>query len=340
MIVDPATAPVSGENGLATLHLSVAGGLTHFGAYVDTLQPGAYSSHRHWHENEDEFLYVLDGTATVRDDDGAHDLGPGDAVCWRHGDPNAHHVTNLGDVPCRYLIVGSRVAGDVCHYPDSGRRLVNGAARWVIYTATGEIEREGELPPELVGLPPVWGQPYDGTVRPRILRAAEREWVAETAYMHPILGGGLGPYQHCVLGDAGGLSQFGVHLEILPPGSRSSFRHWHEAEDEMVHVLSGEVVLVEDTGSILRPGDTACWPAGHPVGHCLENRNNQNVIYLAIGTRCTRDVIRYPDHELVTIRDGNQREYRDFHGRSRTIEKDTGCPQKSSSATSTTSEPQ
>ena len=80
MKVDPAQAPVSGENGVSTQHLSVAGGLTQFGAYIETLAPGAWSSHRHWHDSEDEFLYVLDGTVTLRDDNGMTDLQPGDAV--------------------------------------------------------------------------------------------------------------------------------------------------------------------------------------------------------------------------------------------------------------------
>lgn len=161
--------------------------------------------------------------------------------------------------------------------------------------------------------------------------------VTEDAYVHPVLGGGLGPDAHVVLGDLGGLTQFGVHLETLPPGSRSSFRHWHETEDEMVYVLSGEVVLIEDTETILGPGDAACWPAGLPVGHCLENRNNHDAKYLVFGARCTCDKIRYPDHDLVTIRDGNERRYTDFNGQSRTIQKDTGCSlRKSSSSSSTT----
>ncbi len=76
MIVDPATAPVSGDEGFRTLHLSAAGGLTQFGAYLDTLAPGAWSSHRHWHSAEDEFLFVLSGHPTLRDDSGLTDLAP------------------------------------------------------------------------------------------------------------------------------------------------------------------------------------------------------------------------------------------------------------------------
>ena len=135
MIVDPATAPTSGEKGFQTLHLSVAGGLTQFGAYLDTLDPGAWSSHRHWHSAEDEFIYLLSGTATLRDDTGMTDLFPGDAVCWRHGDPNGHHLTNRGDVPARWLIVGVARQGRHLHLsrrrppPDQRRRRHGGSRR-------------------------------------------------------------------------------------------------------------------------------------------------------------------------------------------------------------------
>lgn len=317
MIVAPASAPASGENGLSTRHLSVAGGLTQFGAYVETLQPQACSSQRHWHEAEDEFLFVLEGIATVIDDDGAHALAPGDAVCWRHGDPNAHHVTNQGGQPCRYLIVGSRVAGDVCHYPDSGKRLVNAATTWTLFNATGAVERSGALPPELLNLPADWGQPSDPALVARYLRAQGRTWVTEPAHTHPILGGGLGGYDHAILGEAGGLTQFGVHLERLPPGSSSSFRHWHEAEDEMVLILSGTPSLVEEQTRILAAGDMVCWPAGHPVGHHLQNRSASEAVYLTIGTRKSADVIHYPDHDLITHKNGPARRYTRADGRPR-----------------------
>lgn len=131
----------------------------------------------------------------------------------------------------------------------------------------------------------------------------------EDAYIHPVLGGGLGPYLHSVIGEAGGLTQFGVHLEVLPPGSRSSFRHWHEAEDEMVFMLAGELVLIENSETTLRVGDAACWPAGHPVGHQLENRSGTEARYLTIGTRSRTDRIHYPDHDLITEKDGPARKY-------------------------------
>lgn len=137
----------------------------------------------------------------------------------------------------------------------------------------------------------------------------------EDAYAHPVLGGGLGPYSWRGLGEAGGLTQFGCHLEELPPGSRSSFRHWHEAEDELVYMLTGEVVLIEDQETTLGPGDVAAWPKGHPVGHCLENRGTIPARYLVVGTRQATDIIHYPDHDLITHKDGTARRYTHADGR-------------------------
>lgn len=139
----------------------------------------------------------------------------------------------------------------------------------------------------------------------------------EDGSAHPVLGGGLGPYAHRIIGNPGGLTQFGVHLERLPPGSRSSFRHWHETEDEMIYVLTGEVVLVEDGETLLRAGDAACWPAGHPVGHCLVNRSDTDATYLVVGSRRQTDIIHYPDDDLITIKDGAARRYLHGDGRPR-----------------------
>lgn len=132
---------------------------------------------------------------------------------------------------------------------------------------------------------------------------------------HPVLGASLGPHAHAAIGDAAGLTQFGCHLERLPPGSRSSHRHWHEAEDELVYVLDGEVVLVEDIETVLRPGEAAAWRAGDPVGHCLENRSGRDALYLVVGTRRMHDVVHYPDAGLtLTITDRRHRVFTDATG--------------------------
>jgi uncharacterized cupin superfamily protein len=98
------------------------------------------------------------------------------------------------------------------------------------------------------------------------------------------------------IGDPGGLTQFGVFEEILQPGSRSSIRHWHMAEDEMIYLLEGEVVVTEGDGeTTLGPGEAATFPAGVELGHFLQNRSAQPCRYLVVGTRAPVDVITYPD---------------------------------------------
>lgn len=113
--------------------------------------------------------------------------------------------------------------------------------------------------------------------------------------------------QRVRLGDAGGLTQFGVNLLRLAPGVWSSQRHWHSAEDEFVYVLEGEVVLVSDGGEeVLRAGDCAGFKAGEPDGHHLQNRSDTEAVVLEVGSRNTdRDAVDYPDIDLA-IRAGSR----------------------------------
>jgi len=102
------------------------------------------------------------------------------------------------------------------------------------------------------------------------------------------------------LGDAAGLTQFGVNLLILPPGAWSSQRHWHTESDEFVYVLSGEVTLVTDGGEeILRAGDAAGFKAGDPNGHCLQNRSATEARVLEVGTRVATDAAHYADIDMI-----------------------------------------
>jgi uncharacterized cupin superfamily protein len=112
------------------------------------------------------------------------------------------------------------------------------------------------------------------------------------------------------LGAAAGLSQFGVNLLRLPPGSWSSQRHWHTGGDEFIYVLSGEVVLVTNGGEeVLRAGDAAGFPAGDTNGHCLQNRSNADARVLEIGTRVPGETAYYSDIDMVAQSDGNRGVY-------------------------------
>lgn len=102
------------------------------------------------------------------------------------------------------------------------------------------------------------------------------------------------------LGDAAGLTQYGVNLLRLEPGAWSSQRHWHTGGDEFIYVLSGEVVLVTDAGEeVLRPGDGAGFKAADPDGHHLQNRSGADATILEIGSRIPGEAAYYPEADLV-----------------------------------------
>lgn len=103
------------------------------------------------------------------------------------------------------------------------------------------------------------------------------------------------------LGEAGGLTDFGVNRMRLPPGGWSSQRHWHSHEDEFVHVLSGELVLVEDDGeTLLKAGDSAAFPKGSGNGHHLINRGAETAVYLEVGSRHAGDLTTCSDVDMMS----------------------------------------
>ena len=82
----------------------------------------------------------------------------------------------------------------------------------------------------------------------------------------------------------------------------------------MIDMLSGEGVLIEEAETRLYKGDAACWPAGAATAHCLENRSDADASYLTIGTRNQLDTVHYPDHNLITHKDGAARRYSQSDG--------------------------
>ncbi|MFY8101179.1 MAG: cupin domain-containing protein [Allorhizobium sp.] len=98
--------------------LSDAGGLTQFGAFIETLPPGSFSSHKHWHEQEDEFVYVLSGRVTLNEGDDLTEMKPGDAATFKAGVAVGHRLENRSNEPATYLVVGTRSPDDVVHYAD------------------------------------------------------------------------------------------------------------------------------------------------------------------------------------------------------------------------------
>jgi len=117
------------------------------------------------------------------------------------------------------------------------------------------------------------------------------------------------------LGNAVGLDQFGVNLTTLKPGAASALRHWHEQEDELIFVLEGELVLIEDAGeTVLKPGDAAGFKANNPNGHHLVNKSSRNAVYLEVGTRSKYERAHYPDVDMMVVRDDKGMRYTHKNG--------------------------
>lgn len=110
--------------GRSRKRLGRAAGLTHFGVNICTLKPGAASSQRHWHENEDEFVYVLEGEVVLREDGGETVLKPGDAAAWKAGVPNGHCLINRSDRDAVFIEVGTRASNERAHYAEIDMMVV------------------------------------------------------------------------------------------------------------------------------------------------------------------------------------------------------------------------
>jgi uncharacterized cupin superfamily protein len=108
-------------------------GLTQFGVNLTRLRPGAASALRHWHETEDEFVYILEGEATLVDDGGETILRAGDAAGFKANDPNGHCLVNRSQRDVVFIEVGTRAPRDRYHYPDvdlAGEKSEAGVRFW------------------------------------------------------------------------------------------------------------------------------------------------------------------------------------------------------------------
>ena len=120
-----------------------------------------------------------------------------------------------------------------------------------------------------------------------------------SSYPEPF-NGQVGARRKRALGDALGLTNYGVNLVELPPGALSSMRHWHSRQEEFVYVLEGELVLITDAGEqVLGAGMAAGYPAGSGDGHQMINRSDAPARYLEVGDRTPGDAVTYTDIDLA-----------------------------------------
>jgi uncharacterized cupin superfamily protein len=111
----PFDVPCSGQS---CQRLGRSQGLARFGVNLTVIPPGGWSSQRHWHSLEDEFIWVVEGELTLVTDRGEETLRPGDCAAFRAGDPDGHHLVNKSDRPARVLEIGNSDPRDRCVYPD------------------------------------------------------------------------------------------------------------------------------------------------------------------------------------------------------------------------------
>lgn len=149
MIIDPAAvAPKAGSaypphfqarvQGRVKRKVGDALGLKNFGVNWVVLAPGAASALRHWHEQQDEFVYVISGALTLITNEGETTVLAGGMAGFPAGEANGHHLINRGDVPATYLEVGDRSAPERVHYPDDDLQGSYQCGTWHFTHKTGE----------------------------------------------------------------------------------------------------------------------------------------------------------------------------------------------------------
>ena len=290
--------------GLRYRHLTraVAGDAYHVGVAIEELRPGMQSAPAHWHLLEEEHVYILDGSLTVRIGARRFPMRAGDYVCFPAGQDAGHCLLNEGAAPCRYVIVGERNPDDVVVYTDSGKVLVRGLGRRAIFDLAA---RRGYWDGEATGLPP--GQsPADDAVGPVSTEPAEpRPPIAADAVPWEEMQVGSrfgGRSRHLTRAAVGERYRVGVLIESPAPGRRLAPRHFHMLEEEQALILDGEVtLLLGEERFAMRAGDYVRFPAGRRVGHSFLNSGPGPCSYLMIGEHDPNEVCVYPDSGKVAV---------------------------------------
>jgi uncharacterized cupin superfamily protein len=286
-------------------HLTMAacGDDYHVGVAIEELPPGMRTAPAHYHFIEEEHLFILEGTLTLRLGAGTHRMQAGDYACFPAGQKAGHTLINDGDKPCRYVIVGENSQNEVVVYTDTNKVLVRPLGRRALLDGTAVRNYwDGEN----TGLPAGQMLAADGRVllddpnlKPRPPIAADSvAW--EDSFSAEKFGGKA---KHLTFAAVGEGYHVGMLIESPAPGKRLCPRHYHMLEEEQALILEGEVTLLLDGDErhIMRPGDYVCFPAGRKIGHSFLNSGSGPARYLMIGERNPNDVCVYPDSNKLAV---------------------------------------
>ena len=296
--------------GLRYKHLSLAalGEDYRIGVAIEELPSGMQTAPAHYHIFEEEHLYLLEGTLTVRIGDARYTMTPGDYVCFPAGQRAGHCLINETDSTCRYVIIGENKEDEVVIYTDSNKVLLRSLGRRALFDLSAKL---GYWDGEATGLPAgaaIPGNDNDADIGPEPAPKppiSTTDAPLEEDDISPRFGGAI---RHLTYAAVGNDCHVGVLIEMPAPGKRLAPLHYHLREEEHALVLEGELTLLlgEETYP-MKPGDYVAFPAGRKVGHSLMNSGAGPCRYLMIGARDPADVCVYPQSEKMALAALNER---------------------------------
>jgi uncharacterized cupin superfamily protein len=286
-------------------HLTMAacGDDYHVGVAIEELPPGMRTAPAHYHFIEEEHLFILEGTLTLRLGAGTHRMKAGDYACFPAGQKAGHTLINDGDKPCRYVIAGENSQNEVVVYTDTNKVLVRPLGRRALLDLAAIRNYWDD---ENTGLPQGQVPPADGKVeaddpnlKPKPPISSDTvAW--EDSFSADKFGGRA---KHLTFAAVGQGYHVGMLIESPAPGKRLCPRHYHMLEEEQAIILEGEVTLLLDGDErhVMKPGDYICFPAGRKIGHSFLNSGTGPARYLMIGERNPSDVCVYPDSNKLAV---------------------------------------
>jgi uncharacterized cupin superfamily protein len=294
-------------------HLTSAaiGGGYHVGVQIEELPPGKQTALAHYHIFEEEHVYVLEGTPTVRIGATSYEMRAGDYVCFPAGQKAGHCLINNSGAVCRYVVAGESNPNEVVVFTDSNKVMVRSLGRRAIYDMAAtrgywDGENTGFANPE--DAPRVISPPPETPAKPKAPVSFDKisweTWGEGTRFGSR--------YRHLTVAAVGENYHVGMQIEELSPGMQSSPAHYHMLEEEQVLILEGQVTLRlgEETHE-MRAGDYVCFPAGQRAGHCFVNNGSAVCRWLIIGEKNPNEVCVYTDSNKVLVRSLGRREIYD-----------------------------
>jgi uncharacterized cupin superfamily protein len=264
-------------------------GLTGLGFHIVEIEPGRDSTEYHYHHDEDEAVYVLSGQGRTSIGNETIPVEAGDFIGYRkRGLP--HVITNSGDGPLRYIIVGERLSHDAVDYPRKQTRLYVHPGQEPGVVAHAHIGKEGIGTTEPGSDQDGSGAKKNGDIY--LITKDDIEAMSGLDKTHFLNANAVRVNKS--LGDATGLAGIGFHLIEVEPGRETTEYHVHHHEDECVYILSGEATAtIGDKTSPVKAGDFIGYRKGGHA-HTIENTGKDTLRCIVVGERLPHDVADYP----------------------------------------------